>query len=59
MAIPSGRSLQRYNKALFWAFCTREFLQPISSLKPALVVFSFFPSSACPPLPPVRPVSHV
>lgn len=47
MAIPSGRSLQRYNKALFWAFCTREFLQPISSLKPAPL--SRFPSSLHPP----------
>ncbi|KAI0665145.1 hypothetical protein C8Q70DRAFT_34142 [Cubamyces menziesii] len=42
----------RYNKALFWAFCTREFLQPISFVKTrACRVFPSSPPSA-PSLPP-------
>ena len=42
----------RYNKALFWAFCTREFLEPISFVKTrACRVFPSSPPSA-PSLPP-------
>ncbi|OSC99034.1 hypothetical protein PYCCODRAFT_880673 [Trametes coccinea BRFM310] len=57
MMIPSGRSLRelRYNRALFWAFCTREFLLAHFLIKTRGLVAFFLPFPSILPSPSLPP----